>query len=211
MEEIWKDVVGYEGLYQVSSYGRIKSLDRTVTNGNVSYCKKGRLLSFSNNGTGYLFVNLSKNGNKKREYVHRIVAKMFIENPNNLSQINHIDENKSNNAVWNLEWCNSLYNNRYGSRLERLSKKRGKAISQYNLDGTYIRDFDSINKAALSVNRTTSNIRECLKGNVMSCAGYLWRISTGSSEDIKGYNKKKTEIVQCDINGNVLSAYKSAS
>ena len=112
--EIWKDIKGYEGLYQVSNMGRIKSLNYRRTG------EEG-LLSGKPNSGGYLIVNLSKNKKRKSFYIHKLVAENFLPNPKNLPEVNHIDENKENNTVYNLEWCDRKYNNNYGSRMERVS------------------------------------------------------------------------------------------
>lgn len=114
-EEIWKPVVGYEGLYEVSSYGRVRSLDRYDSR---NCFRKGELMNFFY-GCGYLKVVFCKNGIAKKYLVHRLVAQAFIPNPDNLPQVNHIDEDKSNNCVENLEWCDSKYNNNYGTLKER--------------------------------------------------------------------------------------------
>ena len=117
-EEIWKPVVGYEGSYEVSSYGRVRSLDRYVK------CKsyrlhKGKVLIGSITKYGYVRCNIKVNGVLKGYFVHRLVAEAFIPNPDNLPQINHKDEDKTNNNVDNLEWCTAKYNMSYGSRQER--------------------------------------------------------------------------------------------
>lgn len=112
-EEIWKDIIGYEGLYQVSSLGRVRSLDRYDSN---NHFLKGRILKLSANGKGYLKVALNSNGKAKTYSVHRLVLQSFIPNPDNLPQVNHKDENKTNNNVDNLEWCDNSYNLNYGTR-----------------------------------------------------------------------------------------------
>ena len=116
--EIWKDIEGYEGLYQVSNKGRIKSLNRIDSRGRKV---NEKILSSKPNNKGYLRVHLYKNGKRKPFSVHRLVAIAFIPNPNNLLEVNHKDENKENNTVDNLEWCNRKYNTNYGSRNERAS------------------------------------------------------------------------------------------
>lgn len=102
-KEVWASIKGYEGLYEVSNFGNVRSLKF----GKIKYLKP------ANNGFGYYHVILCKNGIKKDYKVHRLVANAFIENPNNLPQINHIDENKTNNKASNLEWCDNQYNKRY--------------------------------------------------------------------------------------------------
>ena len=114
MIEEWRPVVGYEGLYEVSSYGRVRSLDRFYYR-----LHKGKVLSPTKDRYGYLTVTLNCNGKSKTIKIHRLVAQAFIENPDNLPQVNHKDEVKSNNCVDNLEWCSAKYNNNFGTRQER--------------------------------------------------------------------------------------------
>lgn len=110
--EIWKDIEGYEG-YQISNYGRVKSL---------KYGKE-RIRKPTKDKDGYLTVTLCKQGEKKTYKVHRLVAKAFIPNVNNYLEVNHKDENKTNNTIQNLEWCTRSYNNNYGTRTEKTSKQ----------------------------------------------------------------------------------------
>lgn len=121
LNEIWKAVRYYEDLYEVSNYGRVRSLERIIIDKNGK-CKTvhEKFLTQHDNGRGYLFVNLWKNNKCKREYVHRLVALAFIENPNKLPQVNHKDEDKQNNYVENLEWCTSEYNNNYGNHVSKM-------------------------------------------------------------------------------------------
>ena len=123
--ENWRDIVGYEGLYQVSNLGMIKSLDRIVS------CRwgqnkrlNGNLLSMTPDPDGYLSVALSKQGKRKTYRVHKLVAQAFIPNPEKLPSINHKDENKTNNNVKNLEWCTVKYNNNYKDRQQKIAQKR---------------------------------------------------------------------------------------
>ena len=117
-KEIWKDIKGYKGFYMISSYGRIKSLKRIDNN---NHFIRERILKQGDNN-GYKHVSLSKNGKTKIFKVHRLVAEAFIPNPNNLPQVNHKDENHSNNCVSNLEYCDALYNDNYGTRNKRISE-----------------------------------------------------------------------------------------
>ena len=119
-EEIWRPIEGYEGLYEVSSYGRVKSVDRYVKSKSNSYrLIKGKVLSGSITKYGYVRCNIKVNGVLKGYFVHRLVAEAFIPNPDNLPQVNHKNEVKSDNCVDNLEWCDPKYNMNYGSRQER--------------------------------------------------------------------------------------------
>lgn len=117
MQEIWKDIKNYEGLYKVSNLGNVKSLPKKAGRSN----RKEKILNFNKNSKGYLRVELSKDKKRKQCLVHRLVAETFIPNYNNLPQINHKDENKENNYIDNLEWCDNKYNNNYGTRNQRLS------------------------------------------------------------------------------------------
>lgn len=119
MEEIWRDVQGYEGFYQVSNRGAVRSVDRTVR---IDKKLKGKILSQSVEKDGYFIVNLSKNGKTKHFRVHRLVAMAFIKNVNHYKEINHKDENKQNNCVENLEWCDTKYNINYGERNNLVSR-----------------------------------------------------------------------------------------
>lgn len=122
--EIWKDIVGYEGRYQISNMGRIRSVARVVTwkNGSVK-TYKSRIMKTNKRGE-YIGVSLYKDYKSKDFMVHRLVAEAFIPNPNNLPFVNHIDEDKLNNVVDNLEWCTRQYNNNYGRRNEKISIKQ---------------------------------------------------------------------------------------
>ena len=114
IEEIWRPIEGYEGLYEVSNLGRVRSLDRFYYR-----LHKGKVLSPTKDRYGYLTVTLNCNGKSKTIKIHRLVAQAFLPNPDNLPQVNHKDEVKSNNCVDNLEWCSAKYNVNFGTRQER--------------------------------------------------------------------------------------------
>ena len=124
-EEIWKDVVNYEGYYQVSNLGNVRSLPHITINQRK---RKGRMRKPYTNWKGYLAVCLCKDGKCKSYQVHRLVAQAFLPNPNNYPMINHKDENKKNNNVSNLEWCDVTYNNNYGNRTKRARSKICKPV-----------------------------------------------------------------------------------
>lgn len=147
-EEIWKDITGYEGLYQVSNLGRVKSL------GNKETVKNDHLLKFINHKCGYLQVNLCKNGKSKKFLVHRLVANNFILNPNNYSQVHHIDENKQNNCISNLLWCNNEYNNQYS---------KGVKIQCLDLITNEISFYPALRAAERQLNIQHSAIRRSIK------------------------------------------------
>ena len=115
MKEVWKDIKDYEGIYQISNFGRVKSLNYKSTG-------PEKIMKLQEHKNGYFTVMLYKDGRQKRVLVHRLVAEVFIANPYNLPCINHKDENTSNNHISNLEWCSYKYNNNYGNHNERLSE-----------------------------------------------------------------------------------------
>ena len=119
--EIWKDIEGYEGLYQVSNLGRVKSLK-------ASKIKSERIRKSYQQSSGYISIVLCKNGKVTNHKIHRLVANAFIDNPDNLPEINHKDEDKTNNCVDNLEWCDSSYNKNYGTRTEKFIRSRGTPV-----------------------------------------------------------------------------------
>ena len=164
MEEIWKDIEGYEGIYQVSNLGNVKSLNYRRTG-------KEKMLKQIKDTGGYLLVKLSKNSKEKNFKIHRLVASVFIENPNNYKEINHKDECKTNNNVKNLEWCNHIYNMNYGSCTKRRAEKYKKAI--YCLETNKI--YDSIKQTTEELNIKKSNIINVLKGRCKQTKGYTFR------------------------------------
>lgn len=123
MIEEWRDIEGYEGLYQVSNLGRVKSLARTaIDRRGIPHYVNERILKQAFDKDGYCLVGLHKDRKIKSGKVHRLVASAFIDNPHNLPEVNHKDENKSNNNVENLEWCTPKYNINYGTCLDRIAK-----------------------------------------------------------------------------------------
>ena len=166
MMEIWKDIKGYEGLYQVSNLGRVKSLD---------YNRMGveRLLVCRKNMMGYLQVVLCKDSKHKHHQVHRLVAQAFIPNPYGLPQVNHKDECKTNNVETNLEWCNAKYNCNFGTRNERRAKAQSKAVYQYAKDGSLVKSYSSAREAERRTGYDNGNIVKCCNGKYKQAYGYL--------------------------------------
>lgn len=169
--EYWKDIPNYEGLYQASTHGNIRSL-------NYKGSKVPKVLALRRDKHGYLDLLLCKKGIHKREKVHRLVAKTFIPNPDNYPQINHKDENPANNFVSNLEWCDSKYNINYGNRAAKFSETRGCKIIQCDLNGAPICEWRSIRYAAKCLNLHDSNIHDVIIGKQQTCGGYIWKKKT---------------------------------
>lgn len=187
MKEIWKAVVGYEGYYEVSNQGHVRSIDRMVRHsGTFMRFQKGSVLEIRTNSTGhYSTVMLSKDNKKKHAKVHRLVAIAFIDNPNNYREINHKDENKQNNCVEKLEWCNKSYNEHYGTKHERsvkhtdykaIGKKNSKAVLQLSLDGNIIKRWISLAEINRQLGFSSGNISSRCNGKYKyPLYGYDWR------------------------------------
>lgn len=175
-EEIWKDIPGYEGRYQVSTRGNVASLNYNRTG-------ERRLRIPRLGKRGYLYLNLHKNGITKTMKIHRLVAITFIPNPKNLPQINHKDENKLNNNVENLEWYDSSYNNKYGNRPRKVldahkrngSSKAERPVIKIDCSGTIIEEFVSISEAARQSGVRRESLRDCVLGRQHTCVGYYWK------------------------------------
>ena len=142
--EVWKDVVGYEGQYQVSDIGNVRSVARKDSIGRKC---GGVTLRPSHDKYGYLRVTLCKNSKLNTKLVHRLVAQAFVPNPNGYSEINHRDENKVNNELSNLEWCDAKHNVNYGTRNTRVSQKLSKKVRAVNVETGEIVTFSSVKKA----------------------------------------------------------------
>lgn len=177
--EEWKTISGYEN-YQVSNFGKVKSLGNDKA-------KKEKILKSSTTKKGYQIVGLFKDKKRKLLYVHRLVANAFIPNPNNLPQVNHKDENPSNNHISNIEWCDCKYNINYGSWIEKhsgnnnpmlgkLGKEhiRSKQVIQLTLDGDVIRNWDCMMDVQRELGYNYRNICNCCKGRQKSAHNYKW-------------------------------------
>ena len=162
--EVWKPVVGYEGLYEVSNIGRVRSI-------NFHKSGKAKVMRPSLNTWGYLIVDLRKN-NKRHSYaVHRLVALAFIPNPDNLPEINHKNEIKYDNTVDNLEWCTRKYNINYGTAI----KRRSKPIVQFDNNGNVVGKFKSIREASRYCQIDRHSISFCVNGKQKTSKGFVWK------------------------------------
>ena len=163
MKEIWKDIKEYEGLYQISNLGNVRSIKNKI-----------HLLKTIDDGKGYEKVRLCKKGIIKSFRVHRLVAQAFIDNPNNYSEINHKDNNRSNNSVNNLEWCDREYNIQYSVKQNRMNCKSVVAIKN-----SKVFVYNSIKEASEKTGVYRSNIGECCNGIRQTAGGYKWAFLKG--------------------------------
>ena len=168
MNEIWLPIEGYENLYEVSNLGRVRRLESVVTSKNgVTQKVSGKILK-PRVVQGYLRVNLCKNGIRRSYYIHRLVSTAFIPNPDKKPQVNHIDEDKTNNTAENLEWCTAKENNNYGTRTKRSSEKRSKPVLCVELNQI----FPSLTEAARQLSLSVGNISYVLAGRSKTAGGY---------------------------------------
>lgn len=163
MQEVWKDIEGYEGYYQVSNLGKVRNI------------KFQRELKACFDSYGYLIVVLSKYGKHRTRTVHRLVAETFIPNTSKLPSVNHKDENKQNNNVDNLEWCDTKYNCNYGTRNKQISKRVSKKVMQLSIDGKKIKKWNSITEAGNHLGCHISQISACCHGRIKTAYGYRWK------------------------------------
>lgn len=185
--EIWKDIENYEGLYQVSNLGRIKSLPHIVKTHRASFISKEKLCKLATEHNGYLMKYLSKYGKKKYFSVHRLVAKAFIPNPTGLPFVNHKNENKSDNRVENLEWCDAKYNTNFGTGIERRAKKQtnkhgAKPVIQIDMNDNEIQVFQSFSEIGRVLGLNIRNICRCCMGYQKTAYGYKWKYKESHEE-----------------------------
>ena len=176
--EIWKDIKGYEGLYQVSNLGNVK---RTLFINRMTTKAKEKQLKPYTNDKGYVQVTLHKDGRAKLCFLHRLVAEAFIPNEDNLPQVNHKDENKGNNNADNLEWCSVKYNLEYGTARQRQANTIKQKVEQYDLQGNLLKIWDGVVDASKELKINANNISSCCHDKRKTAGGYVWKYSDGKS------------------------------
>ena len=214
MKEIWKDIIGYEGLYKISNYGRVKN--------------KNKVLKLKVDKDWYYRIGLSKNNKQKFYFIHRLVAQAFIPNPNDYPQVNHKDQSPNkklgifaNNNVANLEWCDCKYNNNYGTVKELKRKAQlnridvSKVILQYDLDGNFIKEWKSQKEIERSLGFKQANISDaCTKLKTHQSFGYMWYIKETEeygNKISKYINPRSKPVYQYDLNYNFIKFFENGT
>lgn len=179
MVEIWKDIEGYEGLYQVSNLGNVRSLDKEVCSVNVygeyTMIRKGKILKQNKNKDGYYVVKLQHNKAKKTCLVHRLVAIAFINQKDGLDYVNHIDENKANNSVDNLEWVSHIENCNHATRNKRISEKHYKKVMSININTGYKQIYNSL-KETSDYGFNSNMVSSVINGYKKTHKGHIFKL-----------------------------------
>jgi hypothetical protein len=183
MEEIWKAIEGYEGLYEVSNLGRVRSLGRTIMRRTrygtmADYHIKGKVLKPLHSQGDYCYVHLFDiDGRSVNHKVHRLVAMAFVPNPEGLPEVNHKDEDKDNNRSDNLEWVTHIENCNHGTRNERSKGKRSKPVQQLDADNNIVAEYPSIIEASRATGIQRTQIRGCVhqRKEYKTAGGYRWK------------------------------------
>ena len=224
LNEIWKDYT-YKNktYYQVSNYGRVRSINRTriLFNG-VEAKIMGKLKKPTITDKGYVVYYLCFDGKSKPEQAHRLVGYCFLNKENfkslpgeqitdlSVLEINHKDENGLNNRIDNLEWCTHLYNINYGSRTKKVIDSTSKLIEQYDKQGNFIKEWSSLAEASNELHISRGTLCSALKGDIKSCGGFQWKYK-GSDKKIDAYkgNCMARKVVQLDLENNIIAIYDS--
>lgn len=223
-KEEWRDVIGFEGIYKVSNIGRVMSLDRTIISNNGKLMPfVGRVLKYRTGSRGYPYLTLSSTNIRKTVKVHRLVAESFIPNPHSKPQVNHIDENKLNNKVSNLEWCSAKENCNHGTHNFRVSLNgrnsptKSLSVFQFSLNGKFIKRWDSLCEIERQLGFLHSNISTCCYGVKKSMNGFIWCFEKEYSKElieskVDAYNKSKTpkKVMQLSLDGDLIKIWSSS-
>jgi len=163
---------------------KIKDTVYSVSNlGNIRNDNTNKILKGKQSNNGYLYVDLWINNKPKQIAIYRLVAEYHVNNPNNFSVVNHIDENKINNISSNLEWCTHIYNLHHGTAQKRKAVSKQVKVKQFTKNGKFIKEFGSCKDAEQSFGKTSSNISNCCKGRLKTAYGYIWRYSEEKQSD----------------------------
>ena len=174
-EEVWRDIEGFDGLYQVSNQGRVKSLERKVPKGDGERTVKERILKPGVRSKGYLFVVLCAGGKSRMFSVHRLVCQAFHDNPENKLDVNHINENKTDNRACNLEWSTRKENCNHGTRNVRMAIAKSRPIAQYTLNGKLLKVWPSAKEVGSQTGFSRGNICKAANGKFKQAYGFIWK------------------------------------
>ena len=205
--EIWKDIPGYEGLYQVSNFGRVRSI------------LTGRIRKYGDNGHGYKFIPLCKNNKTRNYYIHRLVAALFIKNPYNKKTVNHINGIKADNYVSNLEWATQSENTQHGFDNGLIKQKAGvenpgsKPVLKYSLSGEFICEYENISIAATNNKISASSISMNCKQRTKRAGNFQWKLKSDNETIIYPIPLRKgngeIKVLQYSKDGEFISIFNS--
>lgn len=176
--EEWRSIEGYEELYEVSSLGRVRSCDRFVNSNGGTRLHKGKVLKPGMDRVGYLHVFLCKDGKPTYFLVHRLVLEAFNGKIPEGMQVNHIDEDKSNNSLNNLNLMTPKENTNWGTGIERKAKSQSKPVLQYDIEGNFLAEFEGQHDAERKLGICHENISSCCRGRIKTTHGYIFRYKT---------------------------------
>lgn len=166
--EVWKNIEGYNGIYQVSDYGNVRSTNYKMT-------QTTRNLKQFHDGRAYMKVKLCRYGQERTVAVHRLVATTFLENPDGKEEVNHIDGNTLNNNLSNLEWVTPKENMKHAYRIGHITIPKIREVDQYSIDGKFIKHWVNIRTAAITLGVDPSAITKCCRGRLKKTGGFVWR------------------------------------